>query len=123
MDKRTPIRGSKMGLQNFFSRGGGRVSTLALPPCGRPCVNVTIQCTIFSIIIHHIIISKYTLECTQLNYFLKIFSEEHTLESSINKTEQRYTHHTIDNASGMYYSIISKVIPPCLNIDKLIIDQ
>ena len=43
----------------------------------------------FSEIIHHIIISKYTLECTQLNYLLKNFLEEHTLESSINKIEQR----------------------------------
>ena len=51
-----------------------------------------IKCTMFSEIIHPIIISKYTLECTQLNYLLKIFLEEHTLESSINKIEQRYTH-------------------------------
>ena len=58
----------------------------------------------FSEIIHHIIISKYTLECTQLNYLLKIFLEEHTLESSINKIEQRYTHSTINNARGMYYN-------------------
>ena len=54
-----------------------------------------IKCTMFSVIIHHIIISKYTLECTQLNYLLKNFLEEHTLESSINKIEQRYTHSTI----------------------------
>ena len=58
----------------------------------------------YSEIIHHIIISKYTLECTQLNYLLKIFLEEHTLESSINKIEQRYTHSTINNARGMYYN-------------------
>ena len=45
-----------------------------------------------------------TLECTQLNYLLKIFLEEHTLESSINKIEQRYTHSTINNARGMYYN-------------------
>ena len=61
----------------------------------------------FSEIIHHIILSKYTLECTQLNYLLKIFLEEHTLESSINKIEQRYTHSTINNARGMYYNTTS----------------
>ena len=50
----------------------------------------------FSEIIHHIIIAKYTLECTQLNYLLKILLEEHTLESSINKIGQLYsTHSTI----------------------------
>ena len=42
-------------------------------------------CSIFSEIIHHLIILKYTLKCTQLNYFLNIFPEEHTLESSSNK--------------------------------------
>ena len=35
-----------------------------------------------------------------LNCFLKIFSEEHTRESSSNEIELRYTHHTINNASG-----------------------
>ena len=69
----------------------------------------------FSEIIHHIIISKYTLECTQLNYLLKIFLEEHTLEFSINKIEQRYTHSTINNAKGMCYNttpLAKKVHPP-----------
>ena len=32
---------------------------------------VITKCTITSEIIYHIIISKYTLECTQLNYFFK----------------------------------------------------
>ena len=41
-----------------------------------------IKCTMFPEIIHHIIISKYTLECTQLKFLLKNFSEKHTLESS-----------------------------------------
>ena len=74
-----------------------------------------IKCTMFSVIIHHIIISKYTLECTQLNYLLKIFLEEHTLESSINKIEQRYTHSTINNERGMYYNttpLAKKLHPP-----------
>ena len=69
----------------------------------------------FSEIIHHIIISKYTLECTQLNYLLKIFLEEHTFESSINKIEQRYKHSTINNARGMYYNttpLAKKLHPP-----------
>ena len=83
---------------------GGRAPTLA-PLLRAPMSECDyIKCTMFSEIIHHIIISKYTLECTQLNYFLKIFSEEHTLESSINKIEQRYTHSTINNARGMYYN-------------------
>ena len=67
----------------------------------------------FSVIIHHIIISKYTLECTQLNYLLKIFLEEHTLESSINKIEQRYS--MINNERGMYYNttpLAKKLHPP-----------
>ena len=38
--------------------------------------------------------SKYTLDCIKLNYFLKTFSEEHTLKSPSNKIEQRYTHRT-----------------------------
>ena len=70
----------------------------------------------FSEIIHHIIISKYTLECTQLNYLLKILLEEHTLESSINKIEQRYsTHSAINNVRGMYYNttpLAKKITPP-----------
>ena len=49
-----------------------------------------------NVLTDHIIISKYTLECTQLIYLLKIFLEEHTLESSINKIEQRYTYAQYD---------------------------
>ena len=76
----------------------------------------------FSEIIHHIIISKCTLECTQLNYLLKNISEEHTLKSSSNKIEQRYTHSTINdnNARGMNYNttpLAPKLHPPCLDID------
>ena len=83
---------------------GGQAPTLA-PLLRAPMSECDyIKCTMFSEIIHHIIISKYTLECTQLNYFLKIFLEEHTLESSINKIKQRYTHSTINNARGMYYN-------------------
>ena len=68
-------------------QGGGR--------CGPRGECDYIKCTMFPEIIHHIIISKYTLEYTQLNFFFKIFSEKHTLhtlESSSNKIEQRYTH-------------------------------
>ena len=50
---------------------------------------VIIKLTIFLEIIHHQYISKYTLECTQLNYFFFNFTEEHTLESSSNEIEQR----------------------------------
>ena len=75
----------------------------------------------FSEIIHHIIILKYTLECTQLNYLLKNVLEEHTLESSTNKIEQRHsTHSTINNVRGMYYNttpLAKKYTPPCLDID------
>ena len=46
---------------------------------------IEIVCTIFLEITHPMIISKYTLECIQLNYFLKIFSKDYTLESSSNK--------------------------------------
>ena len=75
--KRCPLHGEEgKGLPNrFFSREECEHQLLPLP----------------------------LLECTQLNYFLNIFSEEHTLESSDNKVEQKYTHCTIDKASGMYY--------------------
>ena len=49
-------------------------------------------------IIHYIITTKYTLECTQLHYFIKCFSEEHTLESPSDEIEQRYTHRTTTQA-------------------------
>ena len=45
----------------------------------------------------------------------QIFSEEHTLESSRNKVEQRYTHSMINNASKMYYNtsaLAKKLHPP-----------
>ena len=61
---------------------------------------------------------KHTLEYTQLNNFLKMFSEEHNLESPSNNTEQHYTHHTITQAGCItkppYYL---KSIPPCLNMN------
>ena len=48
----------------------------------------------------------------------KIFWEEHTLESSSNEIEQRYTYGH-DKASGMYYnsSPLSQNSSPCLNMD------
>ena len=74
------------GSPNFFFQGGASFYSCPSPLRTSMSECDYIQCTIFSIIIHHIVISKYTLECTQLNYFLKIFSKEHILESSINKT-------------------------------------
>ena len=47
------------------------VCLLSPPPCGCIWANVIIKCTIFSEITHPMIISKYTLECISLNYFLK----------------------------------------------------
>ena len=92
------------------------VRLLSPPPCGCIWANVIIKCTIFSEITHPMIVSKYTLECIRLNYFLKIFSTDYTLESSSNKIEPHYTHRTIDNASEMYvlqyFPIISKIISP-----------
>ena len=65
--------------------------------------------------------SKYTLDCTQLNNFLKIFSEEHTLKSPSSKIEQHYKHRTTTQAECItilqYLSIISKIMPPYLNMD------
>ena len=72
-----------------------------------------IECTMFWEIIHHIIISKYTLDRMHpIELFIKNL---HTLESSINKIEQRYTHSTINNARGMYYNttpLAKKLHPP-----------
>ena len=75
----------------FFSVRRSR-SHLPLPP-GSPLGQLIIKLTIFSEIIHHVIISKYTLECTQVHYFIKKFSREHSLKSSSNEIKQRYTHH------------------------------
>ena len=78
------------------------------------------NCTILSEITHPMIISKYTQECIQLNYFLKIFSTDYTLESPSNKIEPHYTHRTIENASEMYYNtspLSQKLYPPCLTMD------
>ena len=48
----------------------------------------------------------------------KIFWEEHTLESSSNEIEQRYTYALHDKAR-MYYnsSPLSQNSSPCLNMD------
>ena len=58
-------------------------------------------------------------EIGQLNYFLKLFSEEHNLESPSNKTEQHYTiSHMITQVGCItkppHYL---KNIPKCLNIN------
>ena len=91
-------RGGEKGPldRNVYFFQGWRTHTLA-SLCERPWTKVIIQCTTFSEIFHHIIISKHILECNQLNYFFKIFSEKHNLEFSSNEIEQRYTHSTIDN--------------------------
>ena len=60
---------SKACILNF---PGGRVLTLVTPhplgasaySCGRPSAKVIINCTIFSENTHHVILSKYTQECT-----------------------------------------------------------
>ena len=59
---------------------------------------VIIECLIFSEIIRHTIILKYSLECTQLKHVLKFFSEEHTPETPSNKIAQLYKHCTIAQA-------------------------
>ena len=65
---------------------GGRAPTLA-PLLRAPMSECDyIKCTMLSEIIHHIIISKYTLECTQLNY--RRFSQTvFTLSIAINRAE------------------------------------
>ena len=98
----------------FFPRVHGERTLASL--CEHPWTKVIIQCTTFSDIFHHIFISKHILECNQLRYFFKIFSEKHNLESSSNEIEQRYTHRTIDNDNtSLYY--VSNIILPCLNMD------
>ena len=104
-EKRGTSHGEKNNIVSLFlGGGGGRAPTLAPLLRAHRCECDYIKCTMFPEIIHHIIISKYTLECTQLNFFFKILSEKHTLESSSNKIEQRYTHSMINNASEMYYN-------------------
>ena len=72
-------------------------------------------------IIHHILISKYTLECTQLNHILKIFLEDHT--PNILAMELHNDTHLTTTQVGYVLEylpingIISKIMPPCLNID------
>ena len=60
--------------------------------------------------------SKYTLECIQLDYVIQIFSEEHTLEyeliSAIRTARQRKRDIGYYNTSPL-----SQNYPPCLNID------
>ena len=46
-------------------------------------------------IFHHIIISKYTLECTQIEPYLNIFLGRGCPESPSNKIAQRYATHDI----------------------------
>ena len=56
-----------------------------------------------------------------IELFLKNFSEEHTLESSGNKIEQRCIHTVrTTTQAGLQYVPLSKKLPPpphCLNID------
>ena len=91
MEKNAPIKGEKRSLNISFPER--RATTLAPPPpCGCSWAMI-IKCTIFSEIIHHIIISKYTLECTQLNYF---FLPSNLLSIKLNNVTC--------TASGMYYN-------------------
>ena len=104
---------------NRFFQGGGASSYSCPAPGGRPCANVIIKCTIFSEIIHHIIISKYTLCCMQLSYFLTFSRKSipsNPLAIKLNSTKRTLT---IDNASGMYYCrphYLKNYTPCCLNI-------
>ena len=109
MEKKAPInkRGEKPkksppNKKNpFFLGGGGRLPTLA---------------PLLSKIVHHVIISKYTLKCTKLNYFFKKFLGRSypRMRTSSNKIELRYTHRMTDNASGMHCntSRLSKKVYP-----------
>ena len=45
-------------------------------------------------IIHHIMKSKYTLECNQMYHIIKILSKEHTFKLPSNKFAQRYVRTT-----------------------------
>ena len=108
MEKKAPInkRGEKPqksppNKKNPFFLGGGRLPTLA---------------PLLSKIVHHVIISKYTLKCIKLNYFLKKFLGRSypRMRTSSNKIKLRYTHRMTDNASGMHCntSRLSKKVYP-----------
>ena len=102
IEKEAHIKGEKGPInRNVYSKDGEGI--LVPQPSASAHERVIIKCTILSEIINHIIISKYTLEYTQLSYLIfKNFSEN--LEFPLNKIEQRYTRRTIDNSSGMYYN-------------------
>ena len=94
-EKQDPSKGEKRDFtwrkkhSIVVSRGVGRSSTLA-PLLRAPMSECDyIKYTMFSEIIHYIIISKYTLECTQLNYLVKIFSEVHTIHCRLNTIFRR----------------------------------
>ena len=68
MEEKSPVRWKKTPYMNFFFdfQLGGRA-----PRALEQWAKMIIKWTIFSEIIHHIIISRYTLECTQLHYCIK----------------------------------------------------
>ena len=77
MENKTPKNSAKRKAKPPLKKKGEK--RRKRPP------EIEIVCTIFLEITHPMIISKHTLECIQLNYFLKIFSKDYTLESSSNK--------------------------------------
>ena len=94
-EKQDPSKGEKRHFtwrkkhSIVVSRGGG-ASVYTCPLLRAPMSECDyIKYTMFSEIIHHIIISKYTLECTQLNYLLKIFLEVHTIHCRLNTIFRR----------------------------------
>ena len=70
-----------------------------------------IKLTIFSEIIHHIMISKIHPRMHPIALLHKIFSEEHTLESTSNKIEQCYTHVTTKQGCITIPPHYLKIIP------------
>ena len=110
-------KGEKHPTLIFFFKSGDRDPT-CLSPLARPWAKVIIKLTIFSEIIHHVIMSKYTLECTQVHYFKKNSRESISsnplamkLNSVIRTARQR------NRDILQYLHILSQNYPPCLNID------
>ena len=79
--------GDKDPTNRLFSRGTRQAPTL-VAPLRAPMSECDYKIHNIYLTLIYMYISKYTQECTQLNYFFSKFSEEHTLESSSNEIEQ-----------------------------------
>ena len=104
-------KGEKHSTLIFFFKSGDRDPT-CLSPLARPWAKVIIKLTIFSEIIHHVIISKYTLECTQVHYFKNKFRE--SIPSNPLAMKLNSVIRTPDNEIGIYYNTSTyylKIIP------------